>query len=359
MTITTINTNLRSCRPDVTPADPTGDETGTTLNIMRAWRTEADPTPYQKKLLSQYFGAVRWVWNWALAKQNERYETDKGHYSAYDLSKMLTDEKSKNTDLSWLNEHPRNTIDYAITDVDLAYKHFFRRIKKGETPGFPKFKARNRCVPRCRFRKNLYSFSNGIKLPKIGFMRVKEHGYLPFLGPNQIAFASISLNAGKYWLSLTGETDRPEAITGGGSVVVAYDFEKQRITINGDPVSVPSKTQHEERHLKLLQRRISRRVEGSGGYWEAREQRQSWERRIADRRYQFLHNLSTKLVQGNQEITVIKPPVKAIVEGGENETNKAILSNAMSEFFRQLSYKSNWYGRSYAEIGCSDANFTG
>lgn len=345
---------VRGCAPELTPVDSTEVEAGITLKIMRAWRTECAPTEGQRALLFRYFGCARWAWNWGLGECMKAYESEKKHLSAFTLSVMLTALKRDNTELAWLNEPPRSTLDYALADVDLAYKHFFRRVKSGEKPGFPKFKARNRTIPRCRFRKVARCNRDGIELPKIGFVRVKERDYLPLLAKKDIAFATVTFFAGKFWLSVTGKSAQPAAcVDGDGSAAIEYDFERQRIMINGAPVDVPTKTQHEDRHIRLLQARISRRQEGSPGYWRARELHQRWERRIADRRYQFLHNLSTRLVNENAEITVYRPDVKTIVEGGENDVNKAILSNAMAEFFRQLEYKSCWYGRVYTEVGCA------
>lgn len=194
-----------------------------------------------------------------------------------------------------------------------------------------------------------------MRLTKIGSVALKEHGYIPEMTSEQILFASVSWYAGKFWLSVTGECDRPDSTAARGAVAIGYDCDAHKILVNGETVDVPRKTQHETRHTVLLQRRIARRTEGSGGYWAARRLHQTWERRVAERRSQFLHNLSTRLVQENDEITVLRPPLKSMAQGENAEENSALLANAAGEFFRMLEYKSNWHGRTYTEIGCPDA----
>ena len=347
-----IETLIPECVRELTPADSAEVEAGNTLSIMRAWRTEADPTREQRAMLFRYFGCCRYVWNWALDLCNQKYKAEEKRPTAYDLSKLLTERLNVEPDLQWLRIPPRNTIDYVFQDLDCAYKAFFRRIKAGENPGFPKYKSRNRVVPRCRFRSIKSCSPFGVDLPKIGMVRVKENFYLPSLKKSEISFATITYYAGKFWLSVTGECHRPDGKSGGGAAVISYDFSQHKIIINAAPVDVPGKTPHEDNYIRRMQADISRCVEGSAGYFAARERHQKWERRVAERRAQFLHNLSSRIVEENEEITVHRPEVKAIVEGGEKEQNKAILSNAMAEFFRQLSYKSDWYGRVYVEVGC-------
>ena len=132
------------------------------------------PGRAQKTLLNQILEECRWVYNKTLEYREERWKKKRLNTSKYDTNKLLP---------GWKEEHPSLTTPYSQIlvevqeRVDLAFRHFFRRVKNKENPGYPRFKGKFRydsftcpqIAPNIRFIED-----NKIKLPKIGIVRFKK-----------------------------------------------------------------------------------------------------------------------------------------------------------------------------------------
>jgi len=134
--------------------------------MLKAFKYRIYPSNSQKTLLTQAFGNSRFVYNNALAYKKEQYEQNKNSVSCFDLINRLPNIKKEH---EFLKLSPSQALQQSLKNLDSAYKDFFRRIKLGEKPGFPKFKS--------KFAKQTLSFPQGIKvdfnsskinLPKIG-----------------------------------------------------------------------------------------------------------------------------------------------------------------------------------------------
>src|SRR3954447_4845764 len=115
------------------------------MKITRGYKTELDPTVKQHILLCQCAGTARFAYNYGLARKQEAYNATGKSPSAIDLQKELT--ARKHTDLPWLEGVSKWIVQNALRDLDMAYDHFFRRVrekkagKKHRSLGFPKFQS--------------------------------------------------------------------------------------------------------------------------------------------------------------------------------------------------------------------------
>jgi transposase len=89
----------------------------------------------------------------------------------------------------------------ALRDLDKAFQNFFRRVKNGEKPGFPKFKSRKRGIGSFRLTGAIRVEKGRIRLPRIGWLRLKERGYIPTEGIH-ILSATVSEKAGRWFVSV-------------------------------------------------------------------------------------------------------------------------------------------------------------
>ena len=138
------------------------------MNISYKFRLY--PNEQQQELIQKTFGCVRYVYNHFLSVRKRRYEESGEKMGFYSCCKELTTLKHS-PDTEWLCEPDKNALQYAIKDLDQAFQNFFRRCKKGEKPGYPKFKAkkdRRGSYKTGNFTKEIEVFSNSIKLPKLG-----------------------------------------------------------------------------------------------------------------------------------------------------------------------------------------------
>jgi len=105
--------------------------------MEKAYKFRIYPNKEQEILIQKTFGCSRFVFNRYLAKRRESYKESKESISLNTLYLDLTQIKKE---FEWLKEVDSTALQASVKDLDTAYQNFFRRVKKGEKPGFPKFK---------------------------------------------------------------------------------------------------------------------------------------------------------------------------------------------------------------------------
>lgn len=237
----------------------------------------------QKYFLEQWFLKIKYVQNLYL-KANlysyDKYKNDEGNknkrfVNAYSFDKWLT-QYSRKKDGEWLNPKKykkyltKDSYKRGIKDVENGYKKFFQSKSKGERVGKPKFKGKN-YTPRIYFvGKCVKITSNAIKVPKIGWLCLKERNYLPIIEDGvKVKSGSITKSsAGKYYVSVMIELsddyfydyDKPYSEPLG----IDLGVKDTAILSNGTKYGNINKTEkikREEKHLKHLQRDLSRKYE--------------------------------------------------------------------------------------------------
>ncbi|CDG90303.1 RNA-guided endonuclease InsQ/TnpB family protein [Xenorhabdus bovienii] len=156
------------------------------------------PNTGQREFFAKTFGCCRWVFNNALAFCQQQYEAGAPRPSAYDLMKRMTLLKAE---LPWLAEADSQALKYACSCVDIAYKNFFRRVKNGETPGFPRFKSKHRgdATYTATAAASIQLTERQLKLPKTGWVLCR--GSRPFEG--KIKRATVRQTpTGKYYATV-------------------------------------------------------------------------------------------------------------------------------------------------------------
>src|SRR5215210_7596930 len=143
--------------------------------IQTTYRYRLDPTAEQENMLHQFAGARRFVWNWALGRKRDHFRQTGKTLSYNDLAAELKVLKQQPA-TAWLREMDSQSLQQALRDLDSAYKHFFRRVRKGQKKkGFPKFKSRKTDTPRFRIPQRVTPEGAFVSVPKIGMVRVVLH----------------------------------------------------------------------------------------------------------------------------------------------------------------------------------------
>lgn len=104
-----------------------------------AFKYRLFPTPAQRTAMQQVLDACRWVYNKTLQVRKEAWEQRQERVSRYDSIKVLPPWKREH---AWLKQAHSQVLQETCTRVDLAFHHFFRRLKAGKTPGYPRFKGK-------------------------------------------------------------------------------------------------------------------------------------------------------------------------------------------------------------------------
>ncbi|MCG2796537.1 MAG: RNA-guided endonuclease TnpB family protein [Actinomycetia bacterium] len=162
--------------------------------------------------MANHAGAARFAYNWGLARKSESYRLTGKSPNAIELHRELN--QLKKTTYPWLYEVSKCAPQEALRDLDRALAHFYRRVKekkegklKGKV-GYPRFKSRRRGLGSFRLTGSIHAREGRIKLPCLGWIRLKEKGYLPVESDAiHILSATVSERAGRWFVSLQVEEE--------------------------------------------------------------------------------------------------------------------------------------------------------
>lgn len=231
--------------------------------------------------------------------------------------------------------------------MDAAFTRFFREKK-----GFPKFKSKKRNGKSFRFVQQVYvDFeSKRIQMPKVG--KVKFACDRTFVG--KIGTCTVSKSpTNKYYISITVDDGEPTPekpmIDFNTSVGIDVGIKDFAVLSNGQVFENPKFLEKAEKRLKVLQRRLAKKQKGSKRRERAKLAVAKQHERIRNKRTNFIHQATSKIVRENQTIVIEDLNVDGMLKN--HCLAKSISSVAWSEFFRQLQYKCDWYGKNLVRIG--------
>ena len=312
------------------------------MKINRAYKTELEPNNRQRGAFMRHSGVARFVFNWALADRIERYEAGNptNLYEQKQRFHALKDEQ-----FPWIRQTAYCTTERAFRNLDTAYQNFFRRVKKGvEQKGFPRFKSRKQGIGSFTMRGCIHIEHNRIKLPRIGWVRLKEQGYLPDNGI-KILSVNVSERAGRWFASVQAEVDIPEPEAGTGeSVGVDFGIKTLAVCSDGTIFENPKALAKSERKLKRLQRELARRKRGSKNRAKTKRKIAKRHAKIANIRKHALHNVSYHVTAKTKPSTVVVEDLNVAGMLKNHCLAKAISDVSFGELRRQIEYKGQWYG---------------
>lgn len=303
------------------------------------YRYRLYPTQEQQESLARTFGCVRVVWNDALARAKAG-----GRYPGYaKTSRMLTESK-RTPERAWLREVSSVPLQQSVRNLDAAFRRFFNGIAgKGPRTGFPVWKKKVGHQS-AEFTRSGFQLRNGkLRLAKVGMVRVRWSRELP--SPPKTATVTRD-PAGRYHVSFTVEhNDR--RLTGGLPVGIDVGISVFAALSTGERVQAPS-VRGLERRLEKAQRCLSRCQKGSRRRERARRRVAKLHARISDKRRDFLHKLSTRLVSEHSHIYVEDLNVSGMVKN--HCLARAISRQGWREFRTMLESKCARYGRGFHAI---------
>ncbi|PEX93594.1 RNA-guided endonuclease InsQ/TnpB family protein [Bacillus cereus] len=230
--------------------------------MKKAYRIEIKPTNEQITKINQTIGVCRYVYNLYISKNKERYEAEGKFLSGYDFSKWLNNIHTKECD-QWIKEVSSKAVKQAIMNGDKAFKKFFNGLSK-----FPRYKKKKNENVKCYFPKNNKTDweveRHRVKIPTIGWMRLKEHGYIP--KDAVVKSGTISKRAGRYFVSVLCEVEETKTkpilhSTGLGIDLGVKDFAVRSDGKTHKNINKTVQVKKIEKRLKREQRSLSRKFE--------------------------------------------------------------------------------------------------
>ena len=326
---------------------------------QKAYKFRLYPNQEQKQLFAKTFGSSRAIWNMMLADKIDHYKK---------TGKMLNNTPAQyKKDFPWLKEVDSLALANTQLNLQKAYKNFFQ-----SGFGFPKFKKKTyKQSYKTNNQKGSITLLDGkIKLPKIGWVRVKDHRQI--IGT--IKSATISMTSTKkYYVSILCESDVAPFPKTGTAVGIDLGISDFAILSTGEKIGnerflkqLSKKLAKEQKILSrraLVAKKSGRKLFESKNYQKQRIKVAKIHEKIANKRRDFLNKLSTELVKSHDILCIEDLSSQNLMKN--HKLAKAIGDVSWSEFVRILEYKADWYKKQISKISrwypssqiCSDCGF--
>ena len=308
--------------------------------IQKTYKFRLYPNKEQEKMLANYFGSVRFVYNHFLAKRKEQYEQTRKSSNYYEQAKELTAMK-KTEAFSWLKEINSQTLQHALRHLETAYVNFF----KGRTR-FPRFHSKKHggsfAVPQ-HFKVE----GNRIFIPKFkgGIRFAKSQDVL-----GELRNMTVSVTpGGKYYVCIMAHVQVGDLEKTNLSVGIDLGLKDFVITSNGDRYSSNKFIKKYSKKLATMQKHLSRKKKGSGSWNRQRIKVARLQEKITSCRNDKLHKISVDLIRRYDVVCCEDLNVKGMVKN--HNLAKAVSDASWGTFVTMLEYKAKWYGKELVKIG--------
>ena len=318
------------------------------MKRLQAFKFQLEPNGAQTRLMRQYAGNARKVWNLALNRQQEAHAAGEKFTNSFGMNSWLLAWKK---DFAFLCDSPSQTLQQVTKDLAAAYKNFFEK-----RAAFPKQKKKGKSTDSFRFPQGfkLDQGNSRIFLPKLGWLRYRNSREVLGLAKN----ITVSSSGGKWFVSIQTEREVEQPVPA-ATAEVGIDVGIARFATFSDTnfIDPLNSFKKHQRRLARYQRRMDRKKVFSNNWKKAKAKVQKINSDIANTRKDFLHKATATISQNHALVCIEDLQVRNMSRSAKGDAenpgknvkaksglNKAILDQGWGEFRRQLGYKMEWTG---------------
>lgn len=301
------------------------------------------PSNGQRTRLRNVLDACRWVYNKTLEVRRDAWQQDNVSLSRYDTNALLIGWKESEP---WLKDGHTQAMQNAQMRIDLAFRAFFRRVKAGEKPGYPRFKSKDRydsfTYPQ---EKGNWRFTKDgrLHISKIGDVRIVLHRPLDGIAKT----LTIRRDAvGNWYACFSCIVEATPLLPTDKVAGIDVGLTHFATLSNGEQIANPRFFRRDEKALAKAQRTLSKAGKGTPERAKRKRAVQHIHQRIANRRYDFVHQEARKLVNTYQLLAFEKLDIRDMQQNGNHRgLNKSIADAAWHQFVQCCSSKAEGAGR--------------
>ncbi len=318
--------------------------------MLKSFKYRLRPTKKQEKILLAHIEECRLLYNQLVCARVQAWEKNKESLSRFEQQATLPMLKQQRISFSLVYSQ---VLQQVCQRVDWAFKGFFRRLKEraktGEKAGFPRYKGQNRydSITYPQFSNGCWLDEKGLRLGKIGCIRVVQHRHLEGT-PKSCTVTRTA--TGKWFVSISCDIGSVREKRDDGSAIgIDVGIEKFAVFSDETKVANPRFFQKEEKALAKAQRKWDKVKKASPKRRErARKVVARVHERIRNKRHNFVHQASRKIVNKYGFVAVEKLKVKAMQK--RRRLSKRISDVAWSLFRHCLEYKAEEAGIGFKAV---------
>ncbi|HGJ5856464.1 RNA-guided endonuclease InsQ/TnpB family protein [Arsenophonus nasoniae] len=319
------------------------------MKLLQAFKFQLRPNSQQERDMRRFAGACRFVFNRALALQNENHEIGNKYIPYTKMTSWLIEWKS-DPETQWLKESPSQPLQQSLKDLERAYKNFFQK-----RAAFPRFKKRG--------VNDTFRYPQGVKLdqensrlflPKLGWIRYRNS--CEVIGA--VKNVTVSQSCGKWYISIQTEYEVSDPKHESTSMIGIDAGVAKLATLSDGTIFKPVNSfKVNQSKLAKLQRQLSRKVKFSANWKKQKRKIQRLHSHIANIRKDYLHKTTTEISKNHAMIVIEDLKVNNMSKSAKGTAekhgrnvraksglNRAILDQGWYEMRRQLEYKQIWRG---------------
>ncbi len=307
----------------------------------KSYKFRIYPNREQTQTLERSLNLLRDLYNGAVQERRDAWRLNRVRVTCFDQIKQVPDIRAENPEYMLVLAR---VCHQTLRQVDKAFQSFFRRIKSGNTPGYPRFKGK-------RFFNSFFYNQRGFRLidgklwlTNIGLLKIRQHREI------QGTIKEVAVKReGSKWYAIVSCDGVPINLLPSTGKAVGIDVGIESFATLSDGTQIENWRYYESaaKALRVAQRRVARRKKDSHRRHKATAQLRNIHQKIANQRSDFQHKLSTSLVKSYDLIAVEKLNIKGLSRG---ILAKQVLDASWGSFLQQLKYKAENAGRQLVEV---------